>query len=64
MGFNNLVGMLIKRCVDPEPVVLLAISAGVSKGFTALGTSGLLLALILVKSPPRITEVGTLFALS
>src|SRR5262245_7158107 len=74
-GFNNRVGMLLKRRVhelgrgivaQPVPVrmVFAASSAGVNNGSTALGTAGRLVAFKAVKSPPRIREVGMLLALT
>jgi hypothetical protein len=74
-GFNNLVGMLLKRRVhvlgrgslsQPVPVlmVLVASSAGVNSGSTAPGTAGRLVAFKAVKFPPRISEVGMLRALT
>src|SRR4030095_16323586 len=44
--------------------VLVAISAGVSKAKAAFETAGLLVGLMAEKSPPRISDVGILFALS
>src|SRR5437762_4961241 len=63
MGLSNRVGILIKRRVVPVKNVLFANSSGVSSGRTAAGTVGRLAALIAVKSPPRIRDVGMLLAL-
>src|ERR1043166_3282454 len=64
IGLRSRVGMLSQRRVLPVRKVLFANSVGVSKGNTAALTVGRLLALIAVKSPPRMRDVGTVLDLS